>query len=178
METKIIFSGFGGQGVLTLGQFVAYAALLQEKQVTWMPSYGAEMRGGTANCSIVVSDHNIGSPIVGYADVLVAMNKPSILKFESKIKQNGIIIMNSSLIDDDAITREDIKIIKIPASDIAIEIGNAKVANMIMCGALIKYVPDLLDVKTAEAIMAEKFTGKKAKFIPMNKIAIQRGQEF
>lgn len=142
-----------------------------------MPSYGAEMRGGTANCSVVVSDKQIGSPVVGMADILVAMNKPTILKYESKVRPGGTIIINSSIVDPAIITRKDVEIVEVKASDIASEIGSTKVANMVMCGTLMKVAPHLISVENAKKTIADKFGGKKAKFIPLNEEAIRRGME-
>lgn len=137
MNYEIIVAGFGGQGVLSLGQFIAYSAIEQDLQVTWMPSYGPEMRGGTANCNVVVSDKQVANPIVTNPDCLIALNLPSLLKFESTVKKGGLIIINDSLIKE-KVTRTDVKVIRVDGEKIAEEAGNKKAANIALLGALIK----------------------------------------
>ena len=163
MEEKIVVAGFGGQGVLSLGQFVAYAAMYEGMEVSWLPSYGPEMRGGTSNCSVVVSDRPIGSPIIATPDTLIAMNKPSLDKFVSKVKKGGLIIVNSSLIKD-KVERDDVKVLYINANEIALEAGNAKTANIVVLGAFIKMTGILKaeDVKNT----IEKIFANKPKVIP------------
>ena len=125
----IIFAGFGGQGILSMGKFLAYAGMDADLNVSWLPSYGPEMRGGTANCSVIISDEPVGSPIVSKASSVVVMNRPSLDKFEDKIKRGGLLIIDCDLINRD-IERDDIEVIKIPAQSIAEEMGNKKIANM------------------------------------------------
>jgi 2-oxoglutarate ferredoxin oxidoreductase subunit gamma len=137
MLEQNLFAGFGGQGMLLMGQFLAYAGMLENKHVSWLPSYGPEMRGGTANCSVVVSDKPIASPVITKASCVVAMNRPSLDKFEQTVKPGGLLIVNSSLIDRKA-TREDIEVMYIPANEIAEELGNAKVANIVILGAYLE----------------------------------------
>ena len=137
MEEKIIIAGFGGQGVLSLGQLIAYAAIHDGLEVTWLPSYGPEMRGGTSNCSVVVSDKQVASPVIAKPDCLIAMNKPSLFKFESRVKEGGIIIINSSLTDIKA-KRQDVKAYYNDANDIALEAGNVRTANIAVLGAYVK----------------------------------------
>lgn len=175
MEEKIVVAGFGGQGVLSLGQFVAYAAMYEGMEVSWLPSYGPEMRGGTSNCSVVVSDRHIGSPIIATPDTLIAMNKPSLDKFVSKVKKGGLIIVNSSLIKD-KVERDDVKVLYINANEIALEAGNAKTANIVVLGAFIKMTGILKaeDVKNT----IEKIFANKPKVIPMNKVAFDLGYNF
>ncbi len=175
MEEKIVVAGFGGQGVLSLGQFVAYAAMYEGMEVSWLPSYGPEMRGGTSNCSVVVSDRPIGSPIIATPDTLIAMNKPSLDKFVSKVKKGGLIIVNSSLIKD-KVERDDVKVLYINANEIALEAGNAKTANIVVLGAFIKMTGILKaeDVKNT----IEKIFANKPKVIPMNKVAFDLGYNF
>ena len=175
MEEKIVVAGFGGQGVLSLGQFVAYAAMYEGMEVSWLPSYGPEMRGGTSNCSVVVSDRPIGSPIIATPDTLIAMNKPSLDKFVSKVKKGGLIIVNSSLIKD-KVERDDVKVLYINANEIALEAGNAKTANIVVLGAFIKMTGILKaeDVKNT----IEKIFLNKPKVIPMNKVAFDLGYNF
>jgi 2-oxoglutarate ferredoxin oxidoreductase subunit gamma len=145
MTTEIICAGFGGQGVLTIGKFIAKAGMKEGKKVSWLPSYGPEMRGGTANVSTVVSDEDIASPIVSYPDILVALNQPSIDKFAPSIRPGGILIMNTCMCPHGC-KRDDIVKIASPMSDIAIEIGNTLVLNMLAIGIIIGK-QDLLSMK-------------------------------
>lgn len=171
---KIIFSGFGGQGVLTLGQIVANIGLSKGNQVTWMPSYGAEMRGGTANCSVIISDRTIGSPFVtSDADILIAMNNPSLDKFLPLVKKGGTVIINSSIVNN-KIDREDVTVIKIDATNIAAEIGTQKVQNMVMLAGYLQANPDLT-IADIEKVLNEKFGKKNPKLIPLNIEAIEKG---
>ena len=137
MTTNIIITGFGGQGILFAGKILAYTALITGKQLSWLPSYGPEMRGGTANCHVIVSDEPVGSPIIITPDVLISMNKPSLDKFEGAVKEGGTILYDKSLIDRE-VTREDVKVSAVPATEIATSDGKAGMANMIMLGALLK----------------------------------------
>lgn len=172
METKIIVAGFGGQGVLSLGQFIAYAAMYEGKGVTWFPSYGPEMRGGTASCSVCVADGEVASPVIAHPDVLIAMNKPSLDKFVDKVKKGGVILINSSLITD-KVTRTDVTVSYVDANAIALEAGNAKTANIVMLGAFIKLSP--LVAKEQAIVSIEKIFAEKPKVIPVNKIAFELG---
>lgn len=142
-----------------------------------MPSYGAEMRGGTANCSVIVSDTMIGSPIVGETEILIAMNKPSVEKFQKSVVKGGTIIIDSSIVDPSEVTVTGVNLICVPATQIATEMGAPKIANMVMCGALIGVNSNLLTIEVAEELMAEKFTGKKAVLIPTNKQGMLKGKE-
>lgn len=135
--TKILFAGFGGQGILFSGKFLAYEGLLEDKQVSWLPSYGPEMRGGTANCSVIISDDPIGSPIVNDPDILIAMNLPSYDKYENAVNDGGCVFVDSSLIGRKAV-REDIKTVYVPATQLADEAGLNGLANMVMVGKVIK----------------------------------------
>lgn len=137
MTTNIIITGFGGQGILFAGKILAYTALITGKQLSWLPSYGPEMRGGTANCHVIVSDEPVGSPIIITPDVLISMNKPSLDKFEGAVKEGGTILYDKSLIDRE-VTRADVKVSAVPATEIATSDGKAGMANMIMLGALLK----------------------------------------
>lgn len=136
--TEIICAGFGGQGVLTAGMIIATAGMQDQKHITWYPSYGSEMRGGTANCNIKISEKEIASPYAKNPDILYTMNAPAIDKFEVKIKPGGLLLVNSSIVPKDRTYRSDITVVKIPATDIAKEIDNPKGANIVMLGALIK----------------------------------------
>lgn len=172
MLERITIAGFGGQGVLSLGQFIAYAATFEGLNVTWLPSYGPEMRGGTANCSVVVSDKEVASPIISHPDTLIAMNKPSLDKFVDQVKTGGIIIVNSSLIED-KVEREDVKVCYINANDVAKEAGNAKTANIVILGAYLKLRGLLEKDATIKAI--EKIFANKSKVIPVNIKAFELG---
>ncbi|MDP3184281.1 MAG: 2-oxoacid:acceptor oxidoreductase family protein, partial [Anaerolineales bacterium] len=136
MQTEIIIAGFGGQGVMFAGQVLAYAAMDTGKQVTWMPSYGPEMRGGTANCIVVIADEEIGSPLVKNPPASIVMNLPSFDKYEPLVKAGGVLIVNSSMVDR-AAQRDDITTILVPANDVAEEIGDKRLANMVAVGALL-----------------------------------------
>ena len=173
MNLQMIFAGFGGQGVLLMGQLIAYAGMVMGKEVSWMPSYGPEMRGGSANCSVVVSDDPVGSPRVEDADVVVAMNKPSLAVFEKSVVPGGLLIYNSSLIDVKP-TRTDIRVAGIPANDIAAGLGSAKVTNMVMLGAVAQLTGDFTVEELVDA-MRHKFGPSKEHMMPKNREAIERG---
>ena len=173
MTKQYIFAGFGGQGMLLIGKFLAMASMLEGKHVSWLPSYGPEMRGGTANCSVIVSDEPIGSPMVHQADAIVAMNLPSLLKFESEVKPGGVLVINSSIIDRKA-ERDDITVVHCDANKIAEEVGNPKGANVAILGALMAKAPIVSDEKMSEAIRIE-LGERKAKFLPGNMKAYEAG---
>ncbi len=170
MKSRMFFAGSGGQGTLALGQMIAKAAMEEGKEVTWLPSYGPEMRGGTANCTVVVSDKPISCPLINQADVLLVMNLPSLLKFESMVAPGGLLIINSSLVPQSA-KRTDIKVLEIPANDKAMELGNDKAANMIMLGAIIRET-GVVKADTVYEQMEKMFSGRKAKFLPLNRSAL------
>lgn len=173
---KIICAGFGGQGVMSMGQLITYAGMLEEKQVSWLPSYGPEMRGGTANCSVIVADTPIGSPIItNDATCAIVMNLPSLVKFEKDIEAGGKIFVNSSLIDK-KVAREDIKAYYIPANEIAFDLGNPKVANMVMLGAMLE-VNKTVDVNSVLEAFKKVFGPTKEKFVPLNAQALEKGAE-
>jgi 2-oxoglutarate ferredoxin oxidoreductase subunit gamma len=174
MLIKTIFSGFGGQGVLSMGLNLAQAAMLEGKHVTYLPSYGAEVRGGTANCTVAISDEEIASPVASAPDFVIAMNKPSVVRFQNQIQTGGILFINSSLIEFE-VPRGDIEIVKVPASAIADDMGSPKSANMVMLGAFIKK-SNL--VSTASLMEGLKSTlGKKPKLIEINEKALQSGYD-
>lgn len=174
---KICFAGFGGQGVLSMGKMLAYAAMLDGHEVSWCPSYGPEMRGGTANCSVIISDELIGSPVVNKnATAAVVMNLPSFDKFVNVVKPGGTLIINSSLIDK-KVERDDLKVIYVPANDIAKELGNVKLMNMIMLGALLEANNPVTHKSLIDAF-TKVFGENKAKLIPINQQALEKGAEF
>lgn len=167
---KIIIAGFGGQGVMLIGQMLAYAGMLEGKEVTWMPAYGPEMRGGTANCTVIVSDKKISSPIVSEATAVVAMNLPSLVKFEHMVKPGGQLFVNTSLIKEEP-TRDDIDIYNIDANEIAVSLNNDKISNMVILGAIVNKT-GVVKLESVEKVMEKLFTGKKEKLLPLNKQAL------
>ena len=173
MVEKNIFAGFGGQGVLLMGQLLAAAGMMEGKHTTWVPSYGPEMRGGTANCSVMLSDEEIDSPIITRPTSLIVMNRPSLEKFENKVVPGGSIFVNSSMIDI-KVQREDVNTYYVPCNEIAAELGNNKVANRIMLGAYLGK-SKCVDVETVLDALLEKLGQKKAKLIPLNREALLRG---
>ncbi len=175
MLHQIISAGFGGQGVLLLGQLIAYAGLKEGKNVSWLPSYGPEMRGGTANCCVVVSDDEVGSPVVTEADVVVVMNRPSFEKYEKSVVPGGKLFVNSSLIDLKT-TRTDIEVYYVPVNNIADELGNGRVANMVMLGAVLEKT-HMISPKTAIECLAASFGERKAHLIPVNEQALEKGAQ-
>ena len=160
MESRIVMSGFGGQGVLTIGKYIVYGGMHDDKEVSWMPSYGPEMRGGTASCSIVVSDRQVGSPIVTMADVVIVMNKPSLTKFLPCVKKGGYIFVNSSLIDA-KVDRDDINVVYVPANEIAEANKNGRSANIVMFGAYVKHA-GVTSYDTAVSVLKHMFEKKPA----------------
>lgn len=175
MLEQNIFAGFGGQGVLLMGQLLAYAGMLEDKEVSWLPSYGPEMRGGTANCSVVISDEPVASPVVTKASTVVAMNRPSLDKFEDAVLPGGMLFINSSIIDKKP-TRTDIKVYYVPCNEIAEELGNGRVANMVMLGAYIA-LTKCVDIESVLDALLHKLGEKKAHLIPMNRDALNRGAD-
>jgi len=171
---EIVSAGFGGQGVLTTGLIIAKAAMNNGKNVTWIPSYGSEMRGGTANCNIKISDEEIASPFVKKIDVLIAMNAPAIDKFEKNIKPGGTLIVNSSMVKDREY-RDDIKVIKVPANDIANRENNPKGINVVVLGAFVR-ATNILDKDTFLKEI-EDFFAAKGKINPANRICFEKGYE-
>ncbi len=173
MQYEVIIAGFGGQGVMLAGQLLSNAAMMQGSKTVWMPSYGPEMRGGTANCTVVVSDEEIGSPVVPEPGAVIALNLPSMDKFEPRIKPGGLLIVNSSLIKRKA-ERDDIQVLYVPANELAeSEIGTVKSANMIVLGAYIGHTGAATSEIVKEA-MAKKMVGKE-RFLPANKAALDLG---
>ena len=167
---KLIIAGFGGQGVLLMGQLVAYAAMYEGKEVTWLPSYGPEMRGGTANCSVIVSDKKISSPIILEADVVAAMNLPSLVKFERILKPGGQLFINTSLIKN-LPSREDLEVWQIDANEIAAELGNDKVSNMVVLGAIVSKT-GMVKPESVEKAMEKLMKGGKERLLPLNRQAL------
>ena len=174
--TQILIAGFGGQGVLFAGKFLAYKGLMEDLQLSWLPSYGPEMRGGTANCSVVLSDTPVGSPIITKPDVLIAMNLPSLQKFVDDVVPGGQIYVDSALIDE-KVERTDVEVFYIPATQMAKDNGISSLANMIIVGHLLENHPELSFQGTDEVV--EKLVPpKKAALVDLNKKALALGKEF
>jgi 2-oxoglutarate ferredoxin oxidoreductase subunit gamma len=174
MLIKTVFAGFGGQGVLSMGLSLAQAAMLEGKNVTYLPSYGAEVRGGTANCTVAVSDEEIASPVASSPDFIVAMNQPSLVRFQNQIQSGGVLFINSSLIEAE-ILRGDIEIVRVPANSIAEELGSPKSANMVMLGAFTKK-SNLVSVSSVIEELKSTLK-KKQKLIAINQKALMAGYE-
>ena len=174
--TQILIAGFGGQGVLFAGKLLAYKGLVSDKQVSWLPSYGPEMRGGTANCSVIISDEPVGSPIVANPDILVAMNLPSLQKYENDVVSGGIIIVDSTLISE-KVEREDVTTYYVPATKIAKDEGFSTLANMILMGKLMK-ASDMLGFEGIEETVKKVVPAKKANLIDVNIKALKTGYDF
>ncbi len=175
MTHEAVFSGFGGQGVLTMGMILGYAAIFEDKEVTWMPSYGPEMRGGTANCITIISDEMISSPIISKFDTVVALNQPSIDKFESAVKPGGSIIYDASNTLRHP-SRSDIRIYGVPGSEIAVELKNTRILNMIMLGAFLK-VNEIVQIESIWKGLKEILPERYHKLIPLNQEAFLRGYD-
>lgn len=171
---RIIIAGFGGQGVLSLGKLIAEAAMTEGKEVSWLPSYGPEMRGGTSNCSVCVDSRAIASPIIASPDTLIAMNKPSLDKFINNVRPGGCVIVNSSLIPD-KVERTDIRVLYVDANDLALKVNNTRAANLVIFGAYVK-MSGTLDKDNAIETIKETFA-KKPKFIPSNIAAFEIGYD-
>jgi len=175
MLERIIISGFGGQGVMLMGRLLAYAGMIEGKKVAWMPSYGPEMRGGTANCTVLISTKEIGSPIVSHPKILIAMNQPSLDKFESNVNEDGLIILNDSLINRE-VKRNDVNVIKIPADEIADKLGNSRAANMVILGAYVKK-SGIVKMNTIFQALEKALAGRNKKLLELNKEALKKGAE-
>lgn len=175
MIEEIIIAGFGGQGVLSLGQILCYGGVIEGKEVSWMPSYGPEMRGGTANCITIISDSRISSPIITKFDTLIALNQPSLDKFQSAVKPNGLLIYESSTILNPP-KRSDVDIVPIEAANEAAKLKNTRVMNMIILGAYLKKKP-IISFDTAIEALKKVLPERYHNLIPLNKQAIEKGME-
>ena len=172
-EYSIVISGFGGQGTLFAGQVLAYAAMDSGYHVTWIPSYGPEMRGGTAHCTVIISDNEIGSPVTRKPYAVVALNLPSVDKYEEVIQEGGILIANQSLMNRELVRKEIIGV-AIPVSEIAEEIGNKQMSNMVAVGALLAHLP-ILSVGAVEKALRDHLPPRKQQWVPANSAAIRKG---
>ncbi len=171
-QYEVTFAGFGGQGIMTAGQLLAYTGMHEGKQVAWIPSYGPEMRGGTAYCTVVVSDTRIGSPIINNPRAICVFNRPSLDKFAPRVKPGGLLIINSSLIDATS-DRTDITILNVPGNDIAIKAGSAKATNMVILGAFVG-ATGIVDFEDLKEILTEKM-GRKKDLLQINYTALDEG---
>ena len=175
MTDEIIIAGFGGQGVLSMGKILAYAGLMENKEVTWMPAYGPEQRGGTANVTVIVSDDPVSSPILSSFDIAIVLNQPSLEKFEPKVKPGGIIIYDGYGISEPP-TRKDIKVFRIDAMDAAAEMNLIKTFNMIVLGGLLKVRP-IVQIDSVLAALRKTLPARHHNLIPQNEEAIRKGME-
>jgi 2-oxoglutarate ferredoxin oxidoreductase subunit gamma len=173
MHHEIIISGFGGQGALFAGQLMSYAGLEEGRHVTWIPSYGPEMRGGTANCTVIISDEEIGSPLVRNPSAAIVMNPPSFDRFEPLMKKDGVLVVNTSLVST-ASQRKDIRVIPVPANEIATELGTAQMANVVMVGALVA-ATGVLKFETLDRALEEHISARHRDKLETNKQALRRG---
>jgi len=175
MKQEIIIAGFGGQGVLSMGKILAYSGLMEGKEVSWMPSYGPEQRGGTANVTVILSDEPVSSPILNEYDIAIILNQPSLEKFESKVKPGGILIYDGYGIHT-AIRRKDIEVYRVDAMDAATEMKNERAFNMLILGGLLKIVP-MVEIDNVILGLKKSLPERHHKLIPMNIEAIRKGME-
>ena len=176
MQQEVIIAGFGGQGVLFTGQLLAYTGMDEGKAVTWIPSYGPEMRGGTANCTVVVSEEEIGSPLVKNPTAVIAMNLPSLDKYEDLVAEGGVLVVNTSMVNRE-VKRKDITVVSIPGNEIAQEIGSERSLNMVMLGALLGNL-DLLSLDAVEKALEAHLPKRHQKYLPTNKEALRKGAAY
>jgi len=173
--TELVIAGFGGQGILFLGEVLAHAAVIEGKNVTWMPAYGPEQRGGTATCTVVIADEPIGSPVVSDPPVVIIMNRPSMDKFESRVRGEGLLIVNSSMVDR-AAERSDVRVVMVDAVREATALGDARVANMVLLGAFLATTP-VVSPETVRQALREMIPPSRAQMVDLNLSAIARGAE-
>lgn len=175
MKEGIIMAGFGGQGIMLMGKLLSYAGMLEGKNVTWLPSYGPEMRGGTANCTVVFSQQRIGSPYVTEPSSIIIMNRPSLDRFERAVKPHGLMLLNSSMVNRE-VTRKDLKVVKVAASKIADDLGKVHVANMVALGAFVKVNP-VVSINSLLVALNKVLPVRHKDMIAINKVALRRGFE-
>ena len=176
MLIKTVFSGFGGQGIVMMGYLLATAGMVEDKNVTCLPSYGAEVRGGTANCTVVISTEEIASPVASEPEYAVLMNNPSLIRFQNQVQSGGTIFLNSSMIEARPI-RGDLEIYEVPASDLAKQLGQDKVTNMVMLGALIKK-SGIVSVETLARVLRDTFSSRNPGIVKLNKSALMLGYDY
>lgn len=173
MHESVVFAGFGGQGVLLAGQLLAYAAMAEQKHVTWIPSYGPEMRGGTANCTVVVSDDMIGAPLVSRPNIAVVFNNPSMDKYKDCVELGGLLVINRSIVESTT-DRMDIVRLAIPATEVANELGEVRLTNMVLCGAMLVSRP-VVAVESLRTALTNKLPARKKHLLALNFMALERG---
>ena len=176
MTREYLFAGFGGQGLLFSGKVLAYKALLEGKNVSWLPSYGPEMRGGTANCSVIISDDPVGAPIIDHPDVLVALNLPSLDKYEPTVKPGGIIVVDSSLIER-RVARDDVQVYYLPATSMASDAGTPTLANMILMGRLLDVLGEY-DEEMVDKALGKCISARHADLFDANRKAMEAGRGY
>jgi 2-oxoglutarate ferredoxin oxidoreductase subunit gamma len=176
MQTEIIIAGFGGQGVLFAGQLLSYAAMDAGLEVTWIPSYGPEMRGGTANCTVIISDEEIGSPLVRNPQAVIAMNLPSLDKYEMQVKPGGLIVVNVSMVNR-LPSRTDIRSANIPGNEISEALGDKRMTNMVMLGGLLANLP-ILPLEAVEKALAQHLPARHHRLLPLNYQALRQGAAY
>jgi 2-oxoglutarate ferredoxin oxidoreductase subunit gamma len=176
MQTDIIIAGFGGQGVLFAGQLLAYAAMDEGREVTWIPSYGPEMRGGTANCTVVIADEEIGSPLVRNPQAAIVMNLPSLDKYEPLVRPGGVLVVNTSMINRGA-TRSDIRAVMIPGNEIAESLGDRRMTNMVLLGGLLANLP-VFPLEALERALQAHLPARHQRLLPLNVQALHRGAAY
>jgi 2-oxoglutarate ferredoxin oxidoreductase subunit gamma len=174
MHEDIIIAGFGGQGIMMIGQLLAYSGLNEGRNVLWLPAYGPETRGGFANCTVIISDEEIGSPLIGNPNSLIVMNLPSLDKFEKSLKSGGLLIVNKSLVNRPA-ERTDVEVLMIPATEVATDLGNMMAANMVVLGAYLEK-RKIVHFDSVLGALPKMFPGKDS-IIPLNKSALEKGAE-
>lgn len=176
MLEEIILAGFGGQGVMSMGQLLAYAGMMEDKHVSWIPSYGPEMRGGTANCSVTISDAPVSSPLISEPHTLIVLNRPSLEKFEKDVQPGGLLLLNSSLVDLEP-KRQDLSVLKIPANELADEkLKNSRVANMIILGAFVERT-HAVSMDSVVAALKKVLPEYRHNLIPLNRQALEIGAD-
>ncbi len=177
MNHDVYMAGFGGQGILLIGNLLAYATILEGNQASYFPAYGVEKRGGAATCTIVMSDKSVGSPVVGEPEAALLLNPLSMEKYYSHVRSGGFALINSSLIDDDGSRRDDIKRLLIPANEMALEIGDSRLVNMIVLGAYVEY-SKVVSVDSLKEALKEVLPERNHRFLPMNHQALEAGAQF
>jgi len=177
MYQEIVMGGVGGQGIMVIGNLLAQAAFMENLNVTYMPIYGVEKRGGQADCTVVISNEEIGSPIVGYPQSCIIMSKPSLLKYAPKVKPQGLLLLNSSMVDPEEVPRNDLDLLPIPANEIASELKNDRLANMVVIGAFVEKTK-VVSLDTLTAALPKIFDERHQHLIPANTEAIRKGAEY
>jgi 2-oxoglutarate ferredoxin oxidoreductase subunit gamma len=177
MYCDVIIAGYGGQGILFIGNILAHAAMKEGKHVTYLPTYGVEMRGGTANCTVVISSEGIGSPVIGMPSSAIIMNSPSLMKFEQQLKPGGLLLLNSSMVDPKDVSRGEVEVLPVPLNEIASQLGNAQLANMVALGAYVEKTQVVKENSIPDAL-TNILDERHHDMIPTNVHAIEKGRDF